>query len=254
MSFRRTTLAEAVLSLQRPRRAGARRASAAAAKQPRASNLRLGLDQRKTRAPPSDRSRGSLGGRRSAPVGRLNRAEVDERVAVSCELLVDDAVVTRSTMIGLIAQDALEETGGAVLALAREGAEEERPAPCGHAPHLAPREHGGIVVPVSAANASSASRSWRSAPQTGRSWRSARPRTDNRSTASAAPNLDRQTRAGVAQGPIARATPGRRPRRECRAPGLGARSRGIAEGRFVHAAERSAWRGGSETGPAADLP
>src|ERR671910_1914573 len=41
-----------------------------------------------------------------------------------------------------------EETVGAVLALAREGAEEERAAPCGHAPHVVPREDDGIVVPV----------------------------------------------------------------------------------------------------------
>src|SRR5918995_6235814 len=41
-----------------------------------------------------------------------------------------------------------EETGGAVLALTREGAEQERAAPCGHAPHVVPREDDGIVVPV----------------------------------------------------------------------------------------------------------
>jgi hypothetical protein len=39
--------------------------------------------------------------------------EIDAgRVVVSCELLVDDAVVTRSTMIGIIAQDALVEVHG----------------------------------------------------------------------------------------------------------------------------------------------
>src|SRR5215216_5589913 len=54
---------------------------------------------------------------------------------------IRDALLELSEEVG-------EETGGAVLALAREGAEEEGPAPCGHAPHVAPREHGGIVVPV----------------------------------------------------------------------------------------------------------
>ena len=68
----------------------------------------------------------------------------DERLDVVPAVAVGgsrDALLELSEEVG-------QETGGAVLALTREGAEEERPAPCGHAPHIAPREHRGIVVPI----------------------------------------------------------------------------------------------------------
>src|ERR1700730_4362516 len=48
-----------------------------------------------------------------------------------------------------------EETGSTRLALAREGTEEERAAPCGHALDVVPREHRGIVVPVGVVEADS---------------------------------------------------------------------------------------------------
>ena len=47
-----------------------------------------------------------------------------------------------------LSEEGGEETGSACLALAREGTEEERPSPCGHALDVVPREHRGIVVPV----------------------------------------------------------------------------------------------------------
>jgi hypothetical protein len=47
-----------------------------------------------------------------------------------------------------LSQEVGEESPGAILTLAREGAEEERPAPGSHAPHVGPREQGRIIVPV----------------------------------------------------------------------------------------------------------
>src|SRR4051794_29108474 len=46
------------------------------------------------------------------------------------------------------AQEVGEEAVGAVLALTRERALQERPPPRVHASHVVPREHGGILVPV----------------------------------------------------------------------------------------------------------
>lgn len=54
---------------------------------------------------------------------------------------VRDALLELSEELG-------QETGSTRLALAREGTEEERAAPCGHALDVVPREHRGIVVPV----------------------------------------------------------------------------------------------------------
>src|SRR6185312_14620132 len=54
---------------------------------------------------------------------------------------VRDALLELSEELG-------QETGSACLALAREGTEEQRPSPCGHALDVFPREHRGIVVPV----------------------------------------------------------------------------------------------------------
>src|ERR1700756_3189807 len=54
---------------------------------------------------------------------------------------VRDALLELSKEVG-------EETGSACLALVREGTEQERPSPCGHALDVFPREHRGIVVPV----------------------------------------------------------------------------------------------------------
>jgi hypothetical protein len=54
---------------------------------------------------------------------------------------VGDALLELSEEVG-------QETGSACLALAREGTEEQRPSPCGHALDVFPREHRGIVVPV----------------------------------------------------------------------------------------------------------
>src|SRR5262245_22908382 len=47
-----------------------------------------------------------------------------------------------------LSEEVGEQPGGPRFALAREGAPEERPAPCSHAPHVPPREGRWIVVPV----------------------------------------------------------------------------------------------------------
>ena len=54
---------------------------------------------------------------------------------------IRDALLERVEEVG-------QETAGAVLALPRERAVQERPAPGAHALHIALREHGRILVPV----------------------------------------------------------------------------------------------------------
>src|SRR5215213_4836486 len=54
---------------------------------------------------------------------------------------VRDALLERPKELG-------DEAGGAILALAGEGAVQARPTPGEHAAHVLPCEDGGIVVPV----------------------------------------------------------------------------------------------------------
>src|SRR3954447_17765012 len=55
--------------------------------------------------------------------------------------IIRDALLER-------AEEVRDETGGAVLAFTLERAMQERPAPGKHAPHVLPREYGGVFVPV----------------------------------------------------------------------------------------------------------
>src|SRR3954453_6282756 len=55
--------------------------------------------------------------------------------------IIRDALLER-------AEEVRDETGGAVLAFTRQRAMQERPTPRKHAPHVLPREYGGIFVPV----------------------------------------------------------------------------------------------------------
>src|SRR3954465_11407063 len=51
--------------------------------------------------------------------------------------IIRDALLER-------AEEVRDETGGAVLAFTRERAMQKRPTPREHAPHVLPREYGGI--------------------------------------------------------------------------------------------------------------
>src|SRR5215211_8914964 len=95
---------------------------------------------------------------RSGREDRLSRLSLfSSREPGAILLPADDEgldVVPAVTVRGLrdavfeLGQELREETVGAVLALERECTEEERLAPCGDAPDVVPREHGGIFIPV----------------------------------------------------------------------------------------------------------